>query len=116
MKRAVSGLRAWLLQRLSALVLLAYLAAALAVLAADAPRSHAQWQALMQAPAAALATLVAFAALLLHAWVGARDVLLDYVHPLPLRLTLLTVLAALLLASGAWVARALLWLPAGALA
>lgn len=116
MRRAVSGLRAWLLQRLSALVLLGYLVVALVVLAAEAPGSHAQWRALMQSPAVALATLVAFAALLLHAWVGARDVLLDYVHPLALRLALLVAVAAMLLASGAWVVRALLWLPGAALA
>ena len=115
MRRAVSGLRAWLLQRLSALVLLAYLVVALGVFALDPPQGHAAWRTLMQSPAVALATLVAFAALALHAWVGARDVLLDYVHPLALRLALLVALAATLLASGAWVARALLWLPGGAL-
>ncbi len=115
MRRAVSGLRAWLLQRLSALVLLAYLVVALGVFAFDPPQGHAAWRALMQSPAAALVTLVAFAALALHAWVGARDVLLDYVHPLALRLALLVALAATLLASGAWAARALLWLPGGAL-
>lgn len=108
MRRAVSGLRAWLLQRLSALVLLGYLVVALVVLAAEAPGSHAQWRALMQSPAVALATLVAFAALLLHAWVGARDVLMDYVKPLPLRIGLMTLLVLLLGGSGITVLRALL--------
>ncbi|MBI3155963.1 MAG: succinate dehydrogenase, hydrophobic membrane anchor protein [Burkholderiales bacterium] len=107
MKRAISGLRAWLLQRLSALVMLAYLVAALLRLAADPPHGHAQWLALMQAPAVALATLLAFGALLLHAWVGARDVLMDYVKPLPLRIGLMTLLALLLGGSGIAVLRAL---------
>jgi succinate dehydrogenase / fumarate reductase membrane anchor subunit len=107
-KRAVTGLRAWLLQRLSALVMLAYLVAALLRLAADPPHGHAQWQALMQTPAVALATLLAFGALLLHAWVGARDVLMDYVKPLPLRIGLMTLLALLLGGSGIAVLRALL--------
>ncbi len=108
MKRAVTGLRAWLLQRLSALVMLAGLVAALARLAADPPRSHAQWQALMQSPAVALGTLLFFAALLLHAWIGARDVLMDYVHPLPLRVALSTLLTLVLGGTGLAVLRALL--------
>ena len=108
MKRAISGLRAWLLQRLSALVMLAYLVAALLRLAADPPQGHAQWQALMHTPAVSLATLLAFGALLLHAWVGARDVLMDYVKPLPLRIGLMTLLVLLLGGSGLAVLRALL--------
>lgn len=108
MKRALTGLRAWLLQRLSALVMLAYLVAGLLWLAADPPQGHAQWQALMHAPAVALATGLAFGALLLHAWVGARDVLMDYVKPLPLRIGLMTLLVLLLGGSGITVLRALL--------
>ena len=81
---------------------------ALLRLAADPPQGHAQWQALMHAPAVALATGLAFGALLLHAWVGARDVLMDYVKPLPLRIGLMTLLVLLLGGSGITVLRALL--------
>ena len=49
-----------------------------------------------------------FGALLLHAWVGARDVLMDYVKPLPLRIGLMTLLVLLLGGSGITVLRALL--------
>ena len=42
-------------------------------------------------------------ALLAHAWVGIRDVVLDYVRPLPLRLFLLSMIVLALALLGAWV-------------
>jgi succinate dehydrogenase / fumarate reductase membrane anchor subunit len=56
----------------------------------------------------AVATALAAAALLLHAWVGVRDVILDYVKPLPLRAGLLVLVALVLAAEGLWAARLLL--------
>ena len=52
-----------------------------------------------------LATAVFFVALLAHSWVGVRDVIMDYVHPVALRLGLLTVLAFSLTATALWVAQ-----------
>jgi succinate dehydrogenase, hydrophobic membrane anchor protein len=43
-------------------------------------------------------------ALLLHAWIGVRDVILDYVKPPALRLALLAAVALFLLANGLWLA------------
>jgi succinate dehydrogenase / fumarate reductase membrane anchor subunit len=41
---------------------------------------------------------------LLHAWVGVRDVVLDYVHPLGLRLAVLGAAVAGLVFLGLWTA------------
>lgn len=96
MERLLGGLRAWTLQRLSALYLLAFLAV-MAVRALPAPpQNHAQWVQWWQPPWAAAAALLFFAALCLHAWVGARDVLLDYVKPRRLRAALLALVALML--------------------
>ena len=108
MRRVVSGLRAWLLQRLSALVMLALMTCALLAFVIDAPQSYFQWQALMRRPEVALAVGVFFAALLLHAWVGVRDVLMDYVHPLGLRVGLLTAMVVGEAAMALWLLRILL--------
>ena len=97
----LTGQRAFLVQRLTALVLLAYVAGA-ALRLTFAPPSLAQWRAWAAQPfGAALVALLA-AALLLHAWVGVRDVLLDYVHPLALRLALLAFVAVGLALLGLW--------------
>lgn len=44
-----------------------------------------------------------FAALLAHAWIGVRDVILDYVHPVAIRFFALAVLALGLTGAGFWV-------------
>jgi succinate dehydrogenase / fumarate reductase membrane anchor subunit len=56
----------------------------------------------------ALPTLLFFAGVLLHAWVGIRDVVIDYVHAAALRLCVLSLVGALLLVCGFWVADILL--------
>jgi succinate dehydrogenase / fumarate reductase membrane anchor subunit len=53
--------------------------------------------------------LIFFAALLLHAWVGLRDVVLDYVRPAAARVAVFALLSLVLTAQGLWVAR-MLWL------
>ena len=51
----------------------------------------------------ALALLAFFAALLLHMWVGLRDVLLDYAKPAGLRHLLLGGVAGSLFGNAVWV-------------
>ncbi len=102
--RVFSGQRAFVLQRLTALVLLAYVAGALLRLAFGAPVALDGWRASAERPAGAALIALLAAALLLHAWVGVRDVVLDYVHPLGLRLAVLGAVAAALLFLGLWTA------------
>ena len=47
-------------------------------------------------------------ALLLHAWVGMRDVILDYVHNTVVRIFALSLVLAVLFGSGFWCAKVLL--------
>jgi succinate dehydrogenase / fumarate reductase, membrane anchor subunit len=102
--RLFSGQRAFVVQRLSALVLLAALAGAALRLAFGAPPSFAQWQAWAAQPLGAAILLVVAAALIAHAWVGIRDVALDYVHPPALRLGVLAIAATGLALLAAWTA------------
>lgn len=98
----LSGQRAFVVQRLSALVLLAFVTAGAGRLAFGSPVTLAQWQAWAAQPLAASLLLLAAAALFAHAWVGIRDVVLDYVHPLPLRLAVLALTGAGLVLLAAW--------------
>jgi succinate dehydrogenase / fumarate reductase membrane anchor subunit len=102
--RVLSGQRAFLLQRLTALVLLAYVAGAALRLASGAPLSLGQWRDWAAHPTGAALIALLAAALLLHAWVGVRDVVLDYVKPLGLRLAVLGTAAAALAFLGLWTA------------
>ena len=96
------GVRAWLLQHLSALYLALFAVAVLVWLVAGGAHTYQEWRALLARPAVNVAVALAFAALLMHAWVGVRDVLIDYVHPAALRFGLLALLALALLATALW--------------
>ena len=104
----MTGLRAWLVQRVSAVYLLGFTAFALLHWLLDPPRSYAAWHGWVSGPGTATAIAVFFVALLTHAWVGLRDVMLDYVARTAVRVALLALLFAALLAVAAWVAAILL--------
>ena len=77
-------------------------------LGAGGVSDYLQWRQLFAGSAMKIGTLLFFAAVLLHAWVGVRDILIDYVHKLPARLFLLSVVGLSLLACAAWVLQILL--------
>lgn len=106
--RVISGLRYWLLQRLSALYILLFLIV-LAVVWGGEPLSFAVWQAWAAHPVANIALLFFVLALLLHAWIGLRDVIIDYVHSVAMRYVLLILIALGLFGLGFWSLRILLF-------
>lgn len=97
------GLRAWMWQRLSAVYLAVFIPVALLTLLIAAPSDYAAWRALFASPLVGVSVGLFFAALLIHAWVGVRDILIDYVHPLGLRLFLMAGVIGALLAMATWV-------------
>ncbi len=108
----MSALRAWLVQRISAVYMLVFLVLLLLHLLLDPPRTYGAWQGWVANPAIGVAILVFFAALMVHAWVGLRDVILDYVRPVAVRTTMLSLVGFALAGLGAWVAEILWRLPA----
>ena len=112
MNKALSGLRAWMVQRVSAVYMLFFILFLLAHFLVDPPRSYAAWRDWVMSPAIGVSASVFGAALLAHAWVGLRDVILDYVRPAALRLSLLGLLALALATLGVWFIR-IVWLGHG---
>lgn len=104
----MSGMKAWLLQRVSAVYLAVFLVYFFISLLICSPKSYEDWHSWMTSGAMSLAVTLFFMALLVHAWVGIRDVLIDYVKPFGLRLTVLILLASGLLVMALWVIRILL--------
>nr|WP_296748735.1 succinate dehydrogenase, hydrophobic membrane anchor protein [Thioalkalivibrio sp.] len=98
----LSGQRAWLLQRVTAIYAGLYVFLAIAVLLARPPVDHGAWVALITHPVVWLATVAFILLMLLHAWIGLRDVILDYVRPVSVRLTALVVVAVVFLLLGFW--------------
>ena len=103
MNRSIHGLKSWLLQRLSAVYLLVYLVYFLAYMLVAPWRGYEAWRAWLALPAVNVATLAFFTAVLLHAWIGLRDVVMDYVHPFAWRMTVLVLTGGALLSMALWV-------------
>lgn len=103
MRHALSGLRAWLVQRISAVYMLLFLVFLLGHLLLDPPGSHAAWRSWVLGPAVSVAVSLFFLVLLLHAWVGLRDVILDYAGAPAVRVGMLASLALALAGAGFWV-------------
>ena len=108
MKKALSGLRPWLVQRFTAVYMLAFIVFALGHFAVDAPRSYIAWHAWITGPWVLMTTALFFVALLRQAWVGLREVVLDYVKPLGLRVGVLAALGFTLVGLALWMLNILL--------
>jgi succinate dehydrogenase / fumarate reductase membrane anchor subunit len=96
------GLSDWVLQRLTAVVMAAYTVPMAFVLLACPPSSWAEWKGYVAGPFTRLATILFVLALLYHAWVGVRDIIMDYVKPAGLRLALQALVGTALLFCLAW--------------
>lgn len=105
MSRRASGFRAWMLQRISAAYLGLYFIYMIGYLSIAPPATAADWKLWISHPVNSVGLMLFFATLLIHAWVGFRDVVIDYVHPLMLRVVILSLTALGLIGSGLWVAR-----------
>ncbi len=74
-----SGLYDWLIQRVSAVVLGAYIIFVVAWLVANPDLQYTQWAQLHQCLAMRIFSLLAVLSLAAHAWIGVWGVLMDYV-------------------------------------
>jgi succinate dehydrogenase / fumarate reductase, membrane anchor subunit len=82
------GLRDWLAQRVTAAIMAVYTVIVAIVLMSGQPITYGVWRDLFAHGWMRVATLLFAASLAWHAWVGMRDILMDYVKPTGLRLSL----------------------------
>ena len=82
------GLPDWLAQRITAVIMAIYSVIAVSVLFWGKPLNYAVWRDLFAQGWMRVATLLFMASLAWHAWVGMRNILMDYVKPEGLRLSL----------------------------
>jgi succinate dehydrogenase / fumarate reductase, membrane anchor subunit len=94
------GLRDWLAQRVTAAIMAVYSVIVGVIVFQNSPLTYAVWRDIFAQGWMRVATLLFAASLAWHAWVGVRDIIMDYVKPDGLRLsleivTLLTIAAYL---------------------
>ncbi len=108
MSHRADGLRTWLLQRISAVYLGVFLVYVLIHFWFNPYPDYEAWRGWVASPVVSIAAAGFILALLIHGWVGLRDVTLDYIHHLGLRLGVLTLVALLLIGCGFWAMRILI--------
>lgn len=111
-KRIVSGahygLKDWLIQRITAVVMAIYSLFLIGFFLTQSHTTFASWQGLFHSPPVRLFSLLFVFSVLIHAWVGMRDIFMDYIHPAVIRLALHVAVILALIAYAAWAVQ-ILW-------
>ena len=83
------GLRDWLAQRVTAALMALFTAVVLAqVIFSKGPMGYYQWAGIFYSQWMKTLTFTIILALLYHVWVGMRDIWMDYIKPVGIRLSL----------------------------
>jgi len=83
------GTRDWLAQRVTAVLMALFTIIVLArVLLSKGPITYDSWSGIFSSQLMKTLTFVVVIALLYHVWVGMRDVFMDYIKPVGIRLAL----------------------------
>ncbi|NMG35557.1 succinate dehydrogenase, hydrophobic membrane anchor protein [Azoarcus sp. TTM-91] len=102
------GLRDWIAQRATALFMAIY-TVIFGICALTLPElSYDAWSGLFSNGLMKFATFLFFLSLFFHAWIGIRDIWMDYVKPAGLRLVLHLITIFLLVGYAGWAAQ-ILW-------
>ncbi len=97
------GLRDWLAQRVTAVLMALFtLALLVQVLMPGEPLGYDRWAAIFSHQWMKVLTFVTVIALAYHAWVGVRDIWMDYVKPVGIRLALQVFSIVWLLGCAGW--------------
>ncbi len=96
------GLRDWFVQRITAVLMVAYTGLLIVLAVVYQPSGYEEFRVLFSSQWMRIASFLCFASLCWHAWVGVRNVLMDYVHVMAVRLTLQVGCIVALLAYLVW--------------
>jgi succinate dehydrogenase / fumarate reductase membrane anchor subunit len=102
------GLRDWLAQRITAGIMAVYTVIVVVVFLSSQPISYQVWRDLFTQGWMRVATLLFAASLAWHAWVGVRDIIMDYIKATGLRLALESLVLLTIAGYLAWVIQ-ILW-------
>jgi len=102
------GWKDWMLQRVTAVVMVAFSIVILGFFMLHGSVSYAEWQQLFQNQLVRILALLFFLATFYHAWIGVRDVLMDYIKPLWIRLSLQVLVCLFLIVCSIWTV-SILW-------
>jgi succinate dehydrogenase / fumarate reductase membrane anchor subunit len=102
------GLKDWIAQRATAVIMAVYSVILLAAIGAIGPNTYEAWRGLFANGFMKFITFLFFISLFYHAWIGVRDIWMDYVKPTGVRLVLHVLTIFVLVGYAGW-ATQILW-------
>ena len=96
------GLRDWLAQRITSILMAIFTIAVVARVLLGGKLDYYRWAAIFTPQWMKVLTFVTIVSLLYHVWVGMRDIWMDYVKPVSIRLTLDIATIAWLVGCAGW--------------
>jgi len=103
----LQGLRPWIIQRVSAVYIALFIVYLLISMLIQTNVSYQGWANWVAIPLNNVGIGLFLLAILWHAWIGVRDIVLDYLPNVIARLSALTVVACVIFGSGLWGFKAL---------
>jgi len=82
------GLRDWMAQRATSMLMAIFTVVVVAQVLFGGPLDYYRWAAIFSAQWMKVLTFVVIVSLMVHVWVGMRDIWMDYVKPVVARLAL----------------------------
>jgi succinate dehydrogenase / fumarate reductase membrane anchor subunit len=96
------GLRDWLAQRITSLLMALFTVAVVVQVLMPGPIDYYKWSAIFAHQWMKVLTFVTVVSLLYHVWVGMRDIWMDYIKPVGVRLVLEIITIAWLVGCSGW--------------
>ena len=96
------GLRDWLSQRVTAVLMALFTLVLIVQVLLPGPMGYDKWARIFSSQWMKVLTFVTIVALMWHAWVGVRDIWMDYVKPVAARLVLQVFTIAWLVGCAGW--------------
>jgi succinate dehydrogenase / fumarate reductase, membrane anchor subunit len=101
------GLRDWLVQRATAVLMVLFTAVLLVHLLMPGPLGYDRWAGIFSAQWMKTLTFVVIVSLAWHVWVGMRDIWMDYIKPVGVRLGLQVFTIVWLVGCAGWAVQVL---------
>jgi len=101
------GMRDWLSQRVTAVLMALFTVVLLVQLLMPGPLGYDRWAGIFAAQWMKVLTFVVIVSLAWHAWVGVRDIWMDYVKPMGVRLALQVFTIVWLVGCAGWAVQVL---------
>ncbi len=102
------GLRDWVVQRVTAVIMAIYIVLLTGYVLLHPNMGYADWNVLFSYSIVRAFTLLFLLAMYYHAWVGVREIVMDYVKSAPLRLSIYVLVIASLVLCVIWAVQ-ILW-------